>query len=127
VGTYVDKTFTIRNDGTGVLTLQSIDLTTVPAWLNIVSNINVGSLQPGSSTTFTVRFNPATAGTYTGSVKVRSNDANESIYVIQVVGIAATPPVAAATPERSATAASPNLALIDEVMAQFGTLKKSGR
>ncbi len=126
-GTYVDKTFTIRNDGTGVLTLQSIDLTTLPAWLSIVSNINVGSLQPGSSTTFTVRFNPATAGTYTGSVKVRSNDANESTYVIQLIGMAATAPVAAATPEQSVTATSPNLALIDEVMAQFGTTKKSGR
>lgn len=116
VGSYVSKTFTIRNDGNAPLTVQSIDL---PKWLTIVSNISASSLQAGATTKFTVRFNPATAGTYTGVLNVRSNDAATSRFAIQLGGIAVTAPVAAAAPANSIMASSQTLALIDLVMSEL--------
>lgn len=108
VGSFVEKTFTIRNDGNGTLTLQAIDLTTLPSWLTIVTNVDKSSLLAGESTTFVVRFTPTVTGSFSGTLKVRSNDASEATYVIQVSGSA----TAGVTQAQS-------LAMIDLVLSEW--------
>jgi hypothetical protein len=91
VGTFVDKTFTIRNDGNAALTLQAINTSTLPAGFSIVSNIGVSSLAAGQTTTFVVRMTAAAAGSFSGVIRFTSNDADEATYDINVSGTVAAP------------------------------------
>ncbi|GGP06566.1 hypothetical protein GCM10010992_27080 [Cloacibacterium rupense] len=91
VSTNVVKTYTIQNTGTGVLTVSSINMTTGTKFT--VGGITLpATVAAGSSTTFTVTFNSASAGTFTDTVTVNNTDSNESVYDFAVRAITSTPP-----------------------------------
>lgn len=91
VSTNVVKTYTIQNTGTGVLTVSSINMTTGTAFT--VGGITLpATVAAGSSTTFTVTFNSASAGTFTDTVTVNNSDSNEAVYDFAVKAITSTPP-----------------------------------
>lgn len=91
VSTNVVKTYTIQNTGTGVLTVSSINMTTGTKFT--VGGITLpATVAAGSSTTFTVTFNSASAGTFTDTVTVNNTDSNESVYDFAVKAITSTPP-----------------------------------
>lgn len=90
VGTFVDRTFTVRNDGNSVLTLGGI--TGLPTGFTLLSDIGATSLQPGQTTTFTLRMDATITGTFSGIIHFNSNDADEGIYDINISGIVSPPP-----------------------------------
>ena len=58
----------------------------MPAGFSLVSNLGATSLDPGQSTTFVIRFDATTVGSYAGQFALANNDADESSFVIQVSG-----------------------------------------
>lgn len=83
---FIDVTFTIQNLGNASLTVFANPTVTGSAYsLNptMPSNVNISGL---SSSTFTIRFTPPTAGPFTGSISIVNNDSDENPYVINFTG-----------------------------------------
>lgn len=83
---FIDVTFTIQNLGNSSLTVFANPTVTGSAYsLNptMPSNVNIPGL---SSSTFTIRFTPPTAGPFTGSISIVNNDSDENPYVINFTG-----------------------------------------
>lgn len=83
---FIDVTFTIQNLGNTSLTVFANPTVTGSAYsLNptMPSNVNISGL---SSSTFTIRFTPPTAGPFTGSISIVNNDSDENPYVINFTG-----------------------------------------
>lgn len=90
--TNITRTFTIQNLGTANLVMPSIPVTlsnttsgfslTQPALLTIPA---------GSSTTFTVTFNSAAAGTFNNTVIIANNDSDENPYDYAIRATAVLP------------------------------------
>jgi photosystem II stability/assembly factor-like uncharacterized protein len=83
VGQFVIKTFTISNTGTATLTLSGL---TVPNDFTIDNNFVTTTVAPNASTTFAVRLNAATAGTFAGTLQFTNNDTDENPYNFTVNG-----------------------------------------
>ncbi|HVN14438.1 MAG TPA: choice-of-anchor D domain-containing protein, partial [Anaerolineales bacterium] len=90
VGATVTHTFTVQNQGTENLYLDTITFT---------GDFSLGAaptspVAPGGSTTFTVNFTPTATGTRNGSLSFINNDTNESPYNFSLRGngTANTPP-----------------------------------
>jgi hypothetical protein len=84
VGTAVWKTFTITNLGT-----QNVVLTgpiTVPAGFTVTSSFGSTTVAPGASTTFTIRMDASTPGTYSGSATLGTNDPNNASFNFSISG-----------------------------------------
>lgn len=82
---YVTRTFTISNSGTGPLTIGTITNSNTTDYT--VSGLSSPSpIAIGSSTTFTITFDPQTAGTKTATISIVTNDANENPFRINVTG-----------------------------------------
>ncbi|MFM2216931.1 MAG: Calcium-dependent protease precursor [Planctomycetota bacterium] len=86
-GQTVDATLRIRNQGTEGLVISSI---TVPAGFTLV-NFTPSTIPLGGTLQLQVRFSPTLPGSYSGSLVINSNDANESAYSIQVGAVASAP------------------------------------
>ncbi|MCI0357115.1 MAG: choice-of-anchor D domain-containing protein [Planctomycetaceae bacterium] len=105
LGESADRTFTVVNDGSALLTLSLIDPGTLPEGFSLVSNLGSTSLAPGASTTFTVHFAPGATGNYSGGIAVGSDDANENPFDLMLLGTGVVP-----APEISVLVGSTNLA-----------------
>ncbi|QBZ97318.1 choice-of-anchor D domain-containing protein [Flavobacterium sangjuense] len=101
-GSPLDVTFTIQNLGQQLLTLGSSggnlpSITGNPPYslltpYSYASPTILGMISTTPSTqTFVIRFNPATAGTFTGSITIKSDDPDEGSYVINFTGIGILP------------------------------------
>ncbi|HKX85690.1 MAG TPA: choice-of-anchor D domain-containing protein, partial [Flavobacterium sp.] len=91
--TNVVKTYTIQNTGTANLSVTNVAMNTGSVFT--VGGITLPeTVLPGASTTFTVTFNSAATGTFTDTVLVTSDDADEATYNYNV-----TATIPAATPE----------------------------
>ncbi len=86
-GAGLSRTFTVRNDGTGTLTLGTV---TVPTGYTVTEPL-AGSLAPGASDTFTVRLNTATAGTKSGDLSFSNNDSDENPFNFRITGVVSLP------------------------------------
>ena len=79
VSTNIVKTYTIQNTGTSNLTVSNITLATGSVFT--IGGITLPTtITAGSSTTFTVTFNSATAATFNDVVTISNNDSNEASY-----------------------------------------------
>ena len=90
-GTAISHVFTVRNDGTGTLTLGAV---AVPTGFTLTDGLS-NSLAPGASDTFTVRLDAATAGTKSGDILFSTNDLDENPFNFRITGLV----TAAAAPE----------------------------
>jgi hypothetical protein len=88
-GAPISKEFTVRNLGTQDLTLGAI---TVPAGFTLTST-PASTIPVGGSTTFTVRLDAAAVGSYSGTVSIGTNDADENPFNFAVTGTVAAAPV----------------------------------
>ena len=79
------RTFDIRNFGSSMLSLNSV---TVPTGYEIV-NYPTTVLQPGQSTTLTVRLKTSVQGYFAGELRLATNDSDESVYRVWLEGIVA--------------------------------------
>jgi Ca2+-binding RTX toxin-like protein len=75
-------TFTVQNDGTGVLNLSNL---AIPSGYTLVDGL-VASLNPGESDTFTLRLDSATLGTKAGTVSFSNNDTDEDPFNFSITG-----------------------------------------
>ncbi len=86
IGQTKDVVVRIRNQGTQTLNLNSLSLPS--SNFSIVSGLSSTVLGIGGSATFTVRFAPTVAGTFTSMVNLLSNDLDEELFNFQVTGSA---------------------------------------
>ncbi|HEY7120635.1 MAG TPA: choice-of-anchor D domain-containing protein [Tepidisphaeraceae bacterium] len=76
------RTFRVRNDGNGMLTVGSVS---VPGGYTVVAPL-AGPILPGATTSFTVRLNTNSAGTKSGQISFAANDSNENPFNFAIVG-----------------------------------------
>ena len=70
LGTPIDRSFTIRNDGTADLNLGLFDL---PVGFSLL-NTSPTTIAPGAAVGVNIRFNPGNAGSFGGPARIESND-----------------------------------------------------
>ena len=80
----VMRTFTVSNTGGANLTLSEPII--VPAGFSVISSFGATTLTPGSSTTFKVQLEAAAEGTVGGQLSFGTNDADEGVYNITLIG-----------------------------------------
>ena len=92
------RTFTVRNDGAGELTLGTVS---VPAGFTVTESL-ASSLASGASDTFSVQMGTATLGPKSGEVSFSNNDPDENPFNFPITGMVTGPPeitvLAGATP-----------------------------
>jgi uncharacterized delta-60 repeat protein len=77
------RSFTVRNDGTGVLNGLLVSGTSGDF---TSGQPGVSTLAPGESTTFDVIFTPTATGVRTASLQIASNDADENPFEVNLTG-----------------------------------------
>ena len=80
------QTFTIKNVGKSPLTNLKVSKIGANPDEFTLQPLNVKALDPGKSTTFEIKFSPSHVGRRTAIVRIRSNDANEGSFDINVEG-----------------------------------------
>jgi autotransporter-associated beta strand protein len=83
-GTPLTKTFTVVNQGTKPLTLGAIS---VPAGFSVSSGPGATTLAAGVSTSFTVRLDATTPGSYSGTLSLVNNDGNDNPFTFALGGL----------------------------------------
>ena len=84
VGSPLTKTLTVQDLGTQPLVLSGP--ISLPAGFSLVSSFGTTTVAPGASTTFTVRLDAASAGTFSGQVSFGTNDPNNNPYTFTLNG-----------------------------------------
>src|SRR5262249_44935279 len=82
VGVPITKTFTVQNLGAQNLTLYAP--ITLPAGFSLVSGFGSTTVAPGASTSFTVRLDAASTGSYSGQVSFGTSDPNNNPYTFTI-------------------------------------------
>ena len=91
-GTSVDQIVTVRNVGTATLNVSSVSLFSGgPAFA--VSGTTSGNLLPNGTLQFQVRYAPTAMGSNTGSVRISSNDPDESLTTLGLQGTGLQPQI----------------------------------
>jgi len=83
----ISRTFTVRNDGTGTLTLGTVG---VPTGFTLTEALSP-TLAPGASDTLTVRLDTTTPGTKSGEISFTNNDSDENPFNFQITGTVVGP------------------------------------
>lgn len=81
-GAAVERTFTVRNDGTGPLTLGEVS---VPAGFTVVDPL-VTSLEAGGTDALIIRLDTTTAGIKMGDVSFTTDDSDEPTFNFSITG-----------------------------------------
>lgn len=102
LNTLASKSLTLRNAGQSNLQINSVTVAGASGAVNttlpfFIENGGARVLAPNATAIVQVKFKPVSAGNFTGSVRVNSNDPDENPYSFSVSGSgqAATPPVVA--------------------------------
>jgi hypothetical protein len=90
-GYTLERTLTIRNDGTAALTLSAIDPQALPAGFSLYQDLGVLTLNPGESTQCILRLDAATAGAFGGTIDIANNDSDEGAFTVVLSGTANPP------------------------------------
>lgn len=88
IGSTSGITFTIRNRGGESLAGLAAAVEGANASEFAVMNLTETELSPGASTTFSVVFSPEAAGDRNASLRIESNDATNSPFVVSLTGTA---------------------------------------
>jgi hypothetical protein len=96
LGIAATNTFTVTNSGSATLTISGVTTAGAQAAEFVVVTAPAGTLAPGASTTFQLRFEPASSGARTAAVTVVSDDADEALFdfAVQGLGQATAPEIA---------------------------------
>jgi hypothetical protein len=92
IGAPADRIIVVRNDGSADLVLSSN--VSLPAGFSVVAGPAATVLGPGAGTSFTLRLGAATAGVWTGTATLATNDPAAASFSFQLTGVvqAPTPP-----------------------------------
>ncbi|MBB3836022.1 surface protein [Runella defluvii] len=102
----VTRTFTIENTGAGALTLGTITGGTTDF---VITQPSLTSIPANGSTTFTVTFDPTTAGKRTATISIPSNDPDENPYTFAIEGYGGTPFITTWKTDNSGTSSSTSI------------------
>lgn len=91
--TNVTRTFTIQNSGSMALSIGTISFTGTNAADFSIGSLPSPSIASGSSSSFTIVFNPSATGTRTATINIANNDANENPYDFALVGTGTDPEI----------------------------------
>ena len=87
IGNSTSARFTIRNDDTEILTLDSIQVVTGSSDFTLSSlPVNGFDLADGDTTTFDIVFTPTSSGLQTATIRIFNNDDDEGAFDILVDG-----------------------------------------
>jgi hypothetical protein len=86
----ISKTFTINNTGSADLTLGAISFSGTNAADFTVTSAPTSPVAQGTSTTFTVTFDPSAAGARTATISIVNNDSDENPYDFALTGTGTT-------------------------------------
>ncbi|MFC1498978.1 choice-of-anchor D domain-containing protein, partial [Verrucomicrobiota bacterium] len=91
----VSHVFVITNSGTAMLNLTGSPVIQLSGDTNdfTVTSQSGGTLGVGTSTTFTVEFDPTTIGIKSATVSIANNDSNENPYTFAIRGAGVDAPV----------------------------------
>ena len=90
--THLEAVFSIENSGNGDLVLTApVSITGPDAQAFSVESQPAGSIPPGGTADFTVRFMPLSAGTQTAEMHIESDDSDKNPYIIYLEGIGSSP------------------------------------
>jgi hypothetical protein len=84
--TNATRTFTVYNTGSGVLSLGSVIISGVNASEFTLTSSPSVTVASGSSTSFTITFNPTAAGTRAATITLSNNDTDENPYDFSIQG-----------------------------------------
>ncbi len=91
-GTNLVRTYTVKNTGTAILTINSIVVSGTDMGLFTVGALTpAGPIPPADSATFSVTFAPLTTGLKTATIAVDNDDADESVYDFAIQGTGGVP------------------------------------
>jgi hypothetical protein len=92
--TSVNKTFVIKNNGTGPLLINGMNITGVDAsaFTFVTAPTFPMTVAANGTQNVDVKFTAAAAATYNASLKIMSNDLNNGSYVFGMKGTGVTPP-----------------------------------
>lgn len=88
-GSPTSRTFTVRNDGTGPLTLDAASLQ-LPAGFSLVTSF-ASELAAGAASSFTIRLDAGSTGYYQGPVSFANSDPYRNPYSFHVEGTVIEP------------------------------------
>jgi len=95
IGSPLDETFTVRNNGNADLTLDNASLVAaldqLPQFELVGGGFGATSVAPGDTTTFTVQMLADQPGTPSATIVFGSNDADENPYEITLTGDVVAP------------------------------------
>ena len=86
VGATMGLTFTIRNVGAADLLGLNVSCVGANAGDFTTSPLTSSILTPGGSTSFTVNYHPSSSGSQTATLLISSNDSDEGIFDIALLG-----------------------------------------
>lgn len=93
-GTAVTKTFTIKNDGPGMLKVTGINFIGTNAADFVVTGATFPmNIAANATQNITVQFTPAADGNRTATMNIINNDANENIYDVALQGAGVSPEI----------------------------------
>jgi hypothetical protein len=121
VNTTVTRYFNLKNTGTATLNISNFSVTNVSGTRFSAGNLQTNTLSPGSNTIFTIIFQGAPSGSYSGTASLASNDPNSPFSF----NLSATVPVVVNTPIVTLTASDPEASETSPNGGQF-TLTRSG-
>ena len=113
VGSYLDITFVIRNEGNADLNVSATTLSSTD--FSIQSGGGAFTLSPAATHDMVVRFNPTSAGYKVASLNMNSNDPDENPFQILLAGWGVAVQGIPLNPET----ASPQMALYDSYPNPF--------
>ncbi|WP_037299797.1 BspA family leucine-rich repeat surface protein [Runella limosa] len=110
-GGTVTRTFTIENIGTSDLVLGAnpVSLTNLTDFS--ITQPSLTTIPAGSSTTFTVTFDPTTAGLRAATISIANNDSNESPYTFAIEGYGGRPFISTWKTDNPGTSSSTSITL----------------
>lgn len=86
-GVDTDKTFVVKNPGTGVLIISSVSVAGTNAADYTVNTTGMSTtVAAGGQTTFTVSLKAAGTGARTATLTINSNDSDESAFTLALTG-----------------------------------------
>ncbi len=101
-GATLTRTFTIHNTGAATLNLTGsprVQITGTHADEFTVISQPAAAIEPGASSTFQVRFDPAATGLRTATVNIINDDGDESPYDFAISGVGVAPEIAVGSPQ----------------------------
>lgn len=90
----IGRTFTIRNTGTGNLTISNPTISgTNASDFTVTTNPSSTTIGPNTSRTFVITFNPSDIGLRNAIVTISNNDADENPYIYHIQGEGTNPEI----------------------------------